>query len=355
MPSRLRGILVVVAFILAAIGAAVYVAHRNAVASGDQLASGADKIASIDLNALLQNPAERDQRMLDTTFRRVEDAYYKPVQAQLLVDGEDHTLVDFLRSRGIKEPQLPRLTATGDRTHDVGILEDTLRRAQKTYPKNATNTEYMEVAIRGIMNSLGDPYTTYLTKSEIDGLQESLQGGQFGGIGVYIVQDPRTQEIVVDPIEGNPAIKAGVKPGDVVETVDNKPVRGLKLDAVEHLIRGRIGTSVSLTVHSHEGPSTHSVKVTRAFIHVPSVKAKMEDGIEYVRLFDFGTSSYDEVRAAMLEGKEKHARGYILDLRNNGGGLLDAAVQVSEPLRPERHDRRDDRPRRRARREDGAP
>lgn len=333
MPSRLRGILVVVAFILAAIGAAAFVAHRNAAASSGELASG-DRIASLDLNALLQNPAERDQRMLDTTFRRVEDVYYKPVQAQLLIDGEDHTLVDFLRSRGVKQPSLPRRIATGDRSHDVTILEETLRRAQTLYPKDATNTEYTEVAIRGMMNSLGDPYTTYLTKSEIDGLQESLQGGQFGGIGVYIVQDPRTQEIVIDPIEGNPAIKAGVKPGDVVEAVDGKPVKGLKLDAVEHLIRGRIGTNVSLTLHAHGASALHAVKVTRGFIHVPSVKAKMEDGIEYVRLFDFGTSSYDEVRQAMLAGKEKHARGYILDLRNNGGGLLDSAVQVSSLFVP---------------------
>jgi carboxyl-terminal processing protease len=319
-------------FALAVLGTVAYVARNNAQ-DADEVAAGSP-LASIDLRSFLQNPADRDQRMLDTTFRRVEDVYYKPFNAQLLVDGEQHALVDFLRARNVKDPQLPHLSATGDRAHDVGVLEATLRRAQAAYPSSATNREYTQIAIRGMMNSLGDPYTTYLTKSEIDGLQESLQGGDFGGIGVYIVQDPRNGEVVVDPIEGNPAIHAGVKPGDVIETVDGHSIRGMKLDAVERMIRGRVGTVVSLTVRMHGATAERSLHVTRAFIHVPSVKAKMEDGIEYVRLADFGTSSYDEVRSAMLAGKTHHARGYILDLRNNGGGLLESAVQISSLFVP---------------------
>jgi carboxyl-terminal processing protease len=330
---RLRAFLAAAVFALAVVGTITYVVHTNA-RSGDEIAAGGAPIAAIDLRSFLQNPADRDQRMLDTTFRRVEDVYYKPVNAQLLLDGEQHALIDYLRANNVKNPQLPHETATGDRAHDVAELEQTLRRVQAIYPHAATGQEYTQIAIRGMMNSLGDPYTTYLSKSEIDGLQESLQGGDFGGIGVYIVQDPRSQEVVVDPIEGNPAIRAGVKPGDVIETVDGRSIKGLKLDAVEHLIRGRVGTVVSLTVRAHGASTERSVHVTRAFIHVPSVKAKMEDGIEYVRLADFGLSSYDEVRTAMLAGKTHHARGYILDLRNNGGGLLDSAVQISSLFVP---------------------
>jgi carboxyl-terminal processing protease len=333
MSSRLRAFLAAAALALAVLGTVAYVARMNA-ANSDEVAAGGSPIASIDLRSFLQSPAERDQRMLDTTFRRIEDAYYKPVDAQMLLDGERNALTEFLKQHNVKDAHLARPVATGDRAHDITLLERELKDVQSSWPNVATPTAYTQAAISGIMSSLGDPYTTYLSKSEIDGLQESLQGGDFGGIGVYIVQDPRNADVVVEPIEGNPAMHAGVKPGDVIDTVDGHSIRGMKLDAVEHLIRGRVGTVVSLTVHNHASTLEHTVRVTRAFIHVPSVKAKMEDGIEYVRLADFGTSSYDEVRNAMLSGKAHHARGYILDLRNNGGGLLESAVQISSLFIP---------------------
>jgi carboxyl-terminal processing protease len=101
------------------------------------------------------------------------------------------------------------------------------------------------------------------------------------------------------------------------------------LDDVEHLIRGRVGTIVRLSVLSPKEKAARSVPVTRQQIYVPSVHAKIENGFEYIRLSDFGRTSFSEVRAALLDGKAHGARGYILDLRNNGGGLLDAAVQIS--------------------------
>jgi carboxyl-terminal processing protease len=101
------------------------------------------------------------------------------------------------------------------------------------------------------------------------------------------------------------------------------------LDAVEREIRGPLGSIVSLTLKRHGSAAATVVRVTRAEIHVPSVRAKIENGIEYVRLQDFGTTSAEEVRAAFLDGKKRNVHGYILDLRNNGGGLLDAAVDIS--------------------------
>jgi carboxyl-terminal processing protease len=109
----------------------------------------------------------------------------------------------------------------------------------------------------------------------------------------------------------------------------------MRLDDVEHAIRGKIGTIVSLYVAPHSGGVPRTIAVTREQIIVPSVHAQMKDGFEYVRLSDFGNTSYDEVRRAMLSGREHAARGYILDLRNNGGGLLDAAVQISSLFVPD--------------------
>ena len=141
------------------------------------------------------------------------------------------------------------------------------------------------------MNSVHDPYTVYLSPREIQGLNESLSGGNFGGIGVYIYQ-LKDGRIVVQPIEDMPAARAGMKPGEVVDTVDGKPVRGVSIDRVEELIRGEAGTTVRLRAHPYNGPAVErTYAIVREIIHVPTVRAKMEDGIDYIRLSDFGTTS----------------------------------------------------------------
>ena len=160
-------------------------------------------------------------------------------------------------------------------------------------------------------------------------LNEELQGGDFGGIGVYIVQDPRTHDTLISPIPDNPAIAAGVKPGDIVLAVDGVSAHNQPLDTIEHRIRGQVGTRVMLMLQSPKDRAKRSVAITRARVHVPSAVAKMDHGIDYIRLADFGTTSYDEVRKALLDGRAHDAKGYVLDLRANGGGLLDAAVQIS--------------------------
>ncbi len=180
-----------------------------------------------------------------------------------------------------------------------------------------------------MLNGLDDPYTVYLTSRQMSALNEELQGGDFGGIGVYIVQDPRTHDTLISPIPDNPAIAAGVKPGDIVLAVDGINAHNQPLDTIEHRIRGQVGTRVTLLLQNPKDHAKRSVAITRARVHVPSAVAKIDHGIDYIRLADFGTTSYDEVRKALLDGRAHEAKGYVLDLRANGGGLLDAAVQIS--------------------------
>ncbi len=113
------------------------------------------------------------------------------------------------------------------------------------------------------MNSVRDPYTVYLSPREIQGLNESLSGGNFGGIGVYIYQ-LKDGRIVVQPIEAMPAARAGMKPGEVVDTVDGKPVRGLSIDRVEEMIRGEAGTIVHLRAHAYNAAVRRSIR-TQSF------------------------------------------------------------------------------------------
>jgi carboxyl-terminal processing protease len=326
--TRLLSAALVVA--VAALGGAVY-ADRAAASAGTppQIVLGSGpQIVGLDVAALLGR-GDPQRQMLELTYERVEHAYYKPVADQLMIVGEQKALTAYLKAKKVADPQVPKNMATGDRSRDLAILERTLSSVQTRYAELAPKNTYMQVALIGMLGGLGDPYTTYLSPQEIKSLDEQLRGGNFGGIGVYIVKDQKTGSIVVDPIEGNPAIKAGIRPGDVIVAVDGNSTMSQSLDAVEREIRGPLGSVVSLTLKRHGSSATAVVHVTRAEIHVPSVRAKVENGIEYVRLQDFGTTSADEVRAAFLDGKKQNVHGYILDLRNNGGGLLDAAVDIS--------------------------
>ena len=329
MTARTRLLSAALVVVVAALGGAAYSGRAATAPDTQMVVIGGQKIVGLDLGSILGN-GDPQRHILELAYERVEHAYYKPVADQLLVSGEQKALTAFLKARKVVDPQVPKNTATGERGRDLAILESTLASVQKRYAHVAPRNVYTQVALIGMLGGLGDPYTTYMSPQEINGLDEQLRGGNFGGIGVYIIKDPKNGAILVDPIEGNPAIKAGVRPGDAILAVDGKSTLGQTLDAVEHAIRGPNGTVVSLTLRRHgSSVASSTVRVTRAEIHVPSVRAKIENGIEYVRLVDFGSHSADEVRQAFLDGKKHNVHGYILDLRNNGGGLLDAAVDIS--------------------------
>jgi carboxyl-terminal processing protease len=319
---------------IASLGGALFLAHEKS-AHAETIGDVTSGVSALDLHDLLASGEGGDARMLDDAFQRVQHTYYKPFDAQTLLTGEQKELVSYLRDHKIGNPAIPVLYATGDEDKDLRALNKDLSIAQTLYGKRTSNTELTQAAIRGMLNSLGDPYTTYLAPAEINSLEESLKGGDFGGIGVYIEQDKRTGSVFVAPIDGTPASKAGVRFGDRVLAVGDRPVGKMKIDQVSGLIRGPVGTSVALKLLSRGSTVPRYVAITRQQIIVPSVKWEMKGPYDYVRLSDFGSTSYDEVRKAMLAGKAKGAKGYIFDLRNNGGGLLDAAVQISSLFIPD--------------------
>jgi carboxyl-terminal processing protease len=329
MSARIRSLLAVVIVAVAAWGGAAYAAH----VSSDAPLIGRP-VLGFDVSALI-GAGDADRRVLETAYEQVSHTYYQPFDPQRLLDGESKALNAFLKYKKVSGANVPVQRATGNRRGDLALLERTVEGVASRYPKVASKAQFTEVAVTGMLGGLGDPYTTYLTAGEIRSLDEQLKGGNFGGIGVYIVQDPKSGAILVDPIEGNPAIRAGVRTGDTIVAVDERPTTGKKLDQVEREIRGQKGTIVSLRLKRHTGNAIETVRITRAEVHVPSVRAKIEDGISYVRLADFGSTSAEEIRSAFAAAKQKGAHGYILDLRNNGGGLLDAAVDVSSLMIPQ--------------------
>ena len=275
-------------------------------------------------------------QLVNIALRKLESVYYKPIDPQTPINGEEAALAAYLKTKHITNVTFPNETATGDAQTDSDRLLEVLAYTQDHYgPQLGAqgSSDLTDVALRGILHSVNDPYTVYLSPKEIQGLQESLSGGNFGGIGVYIYQ-LKDGGVIVQPITNMPAARAGIKPGEVVDRVSGKPTKGLTLDHVEQMIRGKEGTLVTLDTHQYKKTTEHHYAITRAIIHVPTVLSKMEDGYEYIRLSDFGTTSAQEVKAALLDGKARGAKGYILDLRDNGGGLVDAAVKISSYFVP---------------------
>jgi carboxyl-terminal processing protease len=314
---------------------ALYIGYRSGGIAGQSVLEVA---TTGDLRALLPSQDAPGSAIADLALRRLEVEYYKPVAPQTPLNGERDALKSFLHSKKIGDPSLPVQMANGDDISDGARAAALLAYAQQHYGTalgTSGDDDLADAALRGIMTSVRDPYTVYLSPREIQGLNESLSGGNFGGIGVYIYQ-LKDGRIVVAPIEHMPAAKAGMKPGEVVDTVDGKPVRSLPIDHVETMIRGEAGTVVHLRAHPYDTPAgEQSYSIVREIIHVPTVRAKMEQGIDYIRLSDFGTTSAQEVRKALLDGKAKGAKGYIFDLRDNGGGRVDAAVEISSFFIPQ--------------------
>lgn len=187
-------------------------------------------------------------------------------------------------------------------------------------------------AIRGALNSLGDPYTVFIEPPAREQERDSLRGN-FGGIGAHLRRN-EAGEVVLDPIPGNPAEAAGILSGDVLLAVDGQPISdAMTVQEIAQLIRGEKGTTVTLTVRHPGEDEPVELTVERDDILIPSVSYRMLEeapGIGYIQLTRFSGESSKEVHEAILDLREEGAHQLILDIRQNGGGLLDAAVDVAD-------------------------
>jgi len=213
---------------------------------------------------------------------------------------------------------------------ELRTFAEVLDRIKAAYVEPVDDKTLLENAIKGMLSNL-DPHSAYLEPDAFAELQESTSG-EFGGLGIEVgVEDGFIK--VVSPIDDTPASKAGVEAGDLIIKIDGKPTKGLSMTEAVGMMRGKPGTDISLSL-VREGGKPFTVKLTRAVIKVNSVKTQLlEPGYGYLRITQFQINTGEEVGKALARLRKDNGKkldGLVLDLRNNPGGVLQAAVEVSD-------------------------
>jgi carboxyl-terminal processing protease len=218
---------------------------------------------------------------------------------------------------------------------ELRTLAEVFSRIKADYVEPVEDKKLLRDAIQGMLAGL-DPHSSYLDPEGYKEIHVST-GGEFGGLGIEVTMEDGFVK-VVSPIEDTPAARAGLKTGDLIIRLDSKAVKGMSLNDAVKTMRGKPGTDITLTVVREGQPKPLTFTLTRAVIKIQSVKHRMlEDGFGYLRITQFQANTGDSVKDALTKLKLQHKgnlKGLVLDLRNNPGGVLSAAVQVSDAFLP---------------------
>ena len=211
----------------------------------------------------------------------------------------------------------------------IDLFGEVLEKINKEYVDEVDQSKSMDSAINGLLQSL-DPYSAYMTPESFEGMQTETSG-EFGGLGIEVGMEAGVVK-VISPIDNTPASKAGLKAGDYIVKINNTQVQGKTLMQAVDLMRGPVGSSIEITVRRRGVKKALIFNITREVIQVQSVKSELIDNnIGYIRLTSFNENSSEQIKEKINKlNKNKDLKGYILDLRNNPGGLLSQAIKISD-------------------------
>jgi carboxyl-terminal processing protease len=211
----------------------------------------------------------------------------------------------------------------------IDLFGEVLEKINKQYVDEIDQSEGMDSAINGLLQSL-DPYSSYMSPEIFQEMQTETSG-EFGGLGIEVSMEAGVVKVIT-PIDDTPASKAGIKAGDYIVKIDNVQVQGKSLSEAVDLMRGLVGTEIELTVRRRGEKKALTFKIRREIIEIQSVKSDLlENNIGYIRLTSFNDNSSDQIKEKIKKLKEnENLKAFILDLRNNPGGLLTQAIKISD-------------------------
>ncbi len=210
----------------------------------------------------------------------------------------------------------------------IDLFSEVLETIKNEYVDEINQSEAMDSAINGLLQSL-DPYSAYMSPEAFSSMQTDTSG-KFGGLGIEVTMESGVVKVIT-PLDGTPASKAGVKAGDFIVRINGEQVQGKTLMEAVDLMRGEVGSPIQITIRRKGKKKAIEIKIIREIIQVKSVTSKIIDDIGYVRLTSFNENSSVQLRKNIkkIESKNK-VKGFILDLRNNPGGLLSQAIEISD-------------------------
>lgn len=211
----------------------------------------------------------------------------------------------------------------------IDLFSEVLNKIDKEYVESVNQSDAMDAAINGVLQSL-DPYSAYMSPEVFNAMQTETSG-KFGGLGIEVGMEHGVVK-VISPIDNSPASRVGVKAGDYIVKINDIQVQGKSLTEAVEIMRGPVGSDIKITVRRRGVKKAIIFKITREIIKIESVKSKYIDKrIGYLRLTVFNENSGDQIKDKIKEfNKKKDIKGYILDLRNNPGGLLSQAIKIAD-------------------------
>ena len=210
----------------------------------------------------------------------------------------------------------------------IDLFGEVLENIKKDYVDDVDQSKMMDSAINGVLQSL-DPYSSYMSPEMYESMQTETSG-EFGGLGIEVGMEAGVVK-VISPIDNSPAYKVGVKAGDYIVKINDVQVQGKSLNEAVELMRGPVNSDIEITVRRPGTKKSLIFKITREIIKIQSVKTKLIENVGYIRLTAFNENSSDQIKKKIKEFKKnKKVTKYILDLRNNPGGLLSQAIKISD-------------------------
>jgi carboxyl-terminal processing protease len=221
--------------------------------------------------------------------------------------------------------------AQADTYRQLNLFGDIFERVRTHYVEKPDESKLVESAINGMLNGL-DPHSSYMDTKNFKDMQIQTRG-EFGGLGIEVTMEDGLVKVVA-PIDDTPAAKAGIRAGDIITHLDDEPVQGLTLNQAVEKMRGLVNTKIRLKVMRKGNDAPIEIAIVRDNIRVRSVRMKVEDDVGYVRITQFNEQTSDGLKKAIADITSQvptdKLRGYVIDLRNNPGGLLDQAISVSD-------------------------